>query len=101
MTEKNVLYKKKIFKDFYFSHHLSSSDLVVRLHLSLPLVTKMLNVLLEQHIIVDTGYAPSTGGRRPVLYSLRPDVFYVVAIAMDQLFTRMVIMDKQHRHVVG
>ena len=101
MAEKNVLYKKKIIKELYFSYNLSSSDISAKLNMSLPLVTKMLNVLLEEQTIVETGYAPSTGGRRPLLYSLRPDVFYVVAVAMDQLFTRMVIMDMRRRHVIG
>jgi predicted NBD/HSP70 family sugar kinase len=61
----------------------------------------MLNELMEEQVIVETGYAPSTGGRRPLTYSLRPDVFYVVAIAMDQLFTRIVIMDMQRRPVTA
>ncbi|MBN8854372.1 MAG: sugar kinase [Sphingobacteriales bacterium 50-39] len=99
MTEKNVLYKKRIIKELYFSNNSSCSDLSTRTHTSLPLVTKMLNELLEENVIVETGYAPSTGGRRPLLYSLRPDVFYVVAVAMDQYFTRMVIMDMQRRPV--
>ncbi len=101
MADKNVLYKKKIIKELYFSYNLSSSDICARLNMSLPVVTKMLNILMEEQTIVETGYAPSTGGRRPLLYSLRPDVFYVVAVAMDQLFTRMVIMDMRRRHVTG
>jgi predicted NBD/HSP70 family sugar kinase len=60
----------------------------------------MLNELLEENVIVETGYAPSTGGRRPLQYSLRPDIFYVVAVAMDQHFARMSIMDMQRRPVV-
>ena len=99
MTQKNVLYKKKIVKELYFAHHLSSSDLSARTHTSLPLITKMLNELLDENVIVETGYAPSTGGRRPLQYSLRPDVFYTVAVAMDQLFARIVIMDMQRKHV--
>lgn len=99
MTQKNVLYKKKIIKELYFAHNLSCSDIGSRIHTSIPLVTRMLNELIDEHVIVETGYAPSTGGRRPLLYSLRPDVFYIVAVAMDQLFTRIVIMDLQRRHV--
>jgi predicted NBD/HSP70 family sugar kinase len=34
-----------------------------------------------------------------LLYSLRPDVLYIVAVAMDQLYTRIVMMDMQRRHV--
>ena len=33
------------------------------------------------------------------MYSLRPDRMYTVAVAMDQLFTRIAIMDMQRRYV--
>ncbi|HEY4208945.1 MAG TPA: ROK family protein [Puia sp.] len=99
MTQKNVLYKKRIVTELYFSNNSSCADLSTRTHTSLPLVTKMLNELLEENVIVETGYAPSTGGRRPLQFSLRPDAFYVVAVAMDQQFTRLAIMDMQRRPV--
>jgi predicted NBD/HSP70 family sugar kinase len=99
MTDKIVLYKKRIIKELYFANNLSCSDLSARISVSLPLAAKMLNELMEENVIVETGYAPSTGGRRPLLYSLRSDVLYVIAVAMDQLFTRIVIMDMQRRHV--
>jgi len=101
MTKKNVLYKKRVIKELYFAQNLSSSDLSDRIRMSLPLVTKTLNALMEDQVIVETGYAPSTGGRRPLLYSLRSDVFFIVAVSMDQFFTRIVIMDMQRRHVTA
>jgi len=67
---KTILYKKKIIKELYFAHNLSCSDIGSRIHTSIPLVTRMLNELIEEGVIVETGYAPSTGGRRP-LTSLR------------------------------
>ena len=96
---KTILYKKRIIKELYFADTLSCSDLSLQTKKSLPLTTKMVNELIDEQFIVETGYAPSTGGRRPVMYSLRPDVLYVVAVAMDQLFTRVVIMDMQKKHV--
>jgi predicted NBD/HSP70 family sugar kinase len=96
---KTILYKKKIIKELYFAKTLSCSDLSLLTKKSLPLTTKMVNELIEEGYIIDTGYAPSTGGRRPLMYSLRPDVLYVVAVAMDQLVTRVVIMDMHMRKV--
>ncbi|HVS97148.1 MAG TPA: ROK family protein [Puia sp.] len=58
-----------------------------------------MNELIKDNDIVEIGYAPSTGGRRPQMYSLRADRMYTVAVAMDQLFTRIVIMDMQRRPV--
>jgi predicted NBD/HSP70 family sugar kinase len=96
---KTILYKRKIIKELYFANTLSCSDLSLQTKKSLPLTMKMVTELIKEQYIVETGYAPSTGGRRPLMYSLRPDVLYVVAVAMDQLFTRVVIMDMQNKHV--
>ncbi|MBN8856700.1 MAG: ROK family protein, partial [Sphingobacteriales bacterium] len=96
---KAILYKRQIIKELYFAKTLSCSDLSLLTKKSLPLTTKMVNELIDEGYIIETGYAPSTGGRRPLMYSLRPDVLYVVAVAMDQLFTRVVIMDMHMRNV--
>jgi glucokinase-like ROK family protein len=97
--KKNFLYKRKIIRELYFASNLSCTDLGLRIDTSLPLVTKMLNELIEESMVVETGYAPSTGGRRPLLYSLRSDALYIVAVAMDQLYTRIAIMDMKHRRI--
>jgi predicted NBD/HSP70 family sugar kinase len=99
MADKNALYKRRIIKELYFANDLSCADLSTRINTSLPLTTKMLNELMGENCIIETGYAPSTGGRKPLVYSLRPDTFYIVAVAMDQLFTRIVIVNMQRRHV--
>ena len=99
MREKSLLYKGRIIKQLYFASALSCSDLSAQIKTSLPLTTKMLNELIRDNDIMETGYAPSTGGRRPQMYSIRPDRMYTVAVAMDQLFTRIVIMDMHRRDV--
>jgi predicted NBD/HSP70 family sugar kinase len=52
-------------------------------------------------MVTETGYAASTGGRRPVMYSLKQDVMYVVSVAMDQLVTQIAILDMQNRNVTS
>lgn len=49
---------------------------------------------------METGYALSTGGRRPQMYSLKPDQVYVVSVAMDQLITRIALIDIDN-NIVG
>jgi predicted NBD/HSP70 family sugar kinase len=101
MHKKNLFYKNKIIKELYFSHTLSCSDLSAQIETSLPLTTKMLNDLVRDNDIVETGYAPSKGGRRPLMYAVRPDSKYTVAVAMDQLFTRIVIMDMHRQYATA
>ncbi len=99
MAEKSILYKKRILKQLYFYDTLSCADLSAQINLSLPITTKMVNELIEESHVLETGYAPSTGGRRPLMYSIKPDNKYIVAVAMDQFITRIVIFDMKNRNV--
>lgn len=101
MTEKNQLYRKKIVKHLYFSNMLSCADLSDKINKSLPVTTKMLGKLIEEGWVAETGFAASTGGRRAVMYSLKPDVLYVVSVAMDQLITRIAILNMQNTQVTA
>jgi predicted NBD/HSP70 family sugar kinase len=99
MSEKSIFYKKKIIKELYFAGNLSCLDISDRTSTSLPLATKMLGQLVEEKYVTPTGYAPSTGGRRAQSYSLRPESLYIVSVAMDQYFARIVIMDMHQKQV--
>jgi len=99
MEEKISSYKKRIIKELYFGRLLSCSDLSERIGKSVPLTARMLNVLIEEGLVVDKGFAASTGGRKPVMYALKPDIGYVVAVAMDQLITKIVLLDLDNRYV--
>lgn len=101
MTEKNQLYRKKVIKHLYFSNMLSCADLSDKIDKSLPVTTKMLGKLIEEGWVTETGFAASTGGRRAVMYSLKPDVLYVVSVAMDQLITRIAILNMQNTQVAA
>jgi len=99
MLKKQLSYRKSIVKHLYFSGPLSSGELSERVGKSLPLVTKVLNSLMEEGSVIDTGLAPSTGGRRRSMYSLKPDVMYIVSVAMDQFITRIAILDLHNKLV--
>ncbi len=91
--------KAEIFKELYFANMISCADLSEKIDKSLPHTTMLLNELIEKGFVVETGYAPSTGGRRPQMYSLKPDIMYVVSAAMDQFVTRIAIMDMRNNQV--
>lgn len=99
MGTKNSLYKKRILKELYFTPSLSCADLYVRINKSFPLITKLLSELMEEGLVIETGYAISTGGRRPLTYAIKEDVMYVVSVAMDQFVTRLAIMDMENKTI--
>ena len=96
---KQTAYKKNIIKHLYFDGPLSCADLGFLTDKSLPLTTKILNELIEDGSVKETGYATSTGGRRPQMYSLKSDLMYVVSVAMDQLITRIALIDMRNNLV--
>jgi predicted NBD/HSP70 family sugar kinase len=100
MPDKQTMHKRKIIKHLYFEGPLSCADLSLLIKRSIPLTARVLSELVEESYVIETGLASSTGGRRPQMYSVRRDLLYVVAVAMDQLITRMSLTD-MHNNRVG
>lgn len=89
MLKKQTVYKRNIVKHLYFNNELCCGDLCELTQKSIPLTTRVLSELVDENIVIETGFANSTGGRRPLMYSLKPDQMYVVAVSMDQLITKI------------
>jgi predicted NBD/HSP70 family sugar kinase len=90
--EKGQRLKADIIKRLYYNKTLSLTDLSKLTERSLPLVTNTVNSLITDKYIKKKGLAPSTGGRRPLMFLLNPTKQkYIIAVAMDQLITRLVI----------
>lgn len=82
-----------VLKELYFGGTTSCADLSNRLNKSIPSVTKAVNELVKRGVVENKGLSQSSGGRRPAGYSLTPGTKYIVAVAMDQLATRIMMTD--------
>ena len=86
--------RKEVIKQLYYSKMLTLTELSSLSHKSLPLITNAVSDLVKDGYVLEHGLAPSSGGRRPLTFSLNPQKqIYIIAVAMDQLVTRMVIYD--------
>ena len=84
--------RKAVIKLLYYRGALSLAELSMYTKKSIPSITHIINGLVKEGFAVEHGLAPSTGGRRPVKYRLNKKVKkYIVAVAMDQFITRVVI----------
>ena len=99
MLNKQASYKRNIEKHLYFERELSCAELCELTDKSQPLTVRILNELIEDGVVVENGLANSTGGRRPQMYSLKQDLKYIVSVAMDQLITRIAILDMHNNYV--
>jgi len=98
--KKIAAYKKEIVKELFFGGELSAAELSSLTHKSLPLVSKILGELIDDDYVIENGYAHSTGGRRPQMYSLKDGITYIVAVAMDQYITNIAIVNAKNQ-VIG
>ncbi len=98
-NKKNFTLYFEIIKQLYYGKTMSCADLSQIIDRSIPLVTKALNQLIVKDYVVEHGYAQSSGGRRPLLYAVKPDRINLVAVAMDQLSTRIVIVDLYNNYI--
>jgi len=90
---KSTPLKSLIIKHLYFDKGLSCAELSEILDKSLPSVSKAINELIEEGLVVEDGYARSSGGRRPLVYSIKADAMYMLTVAMDQFSTRIQLVD--------
>ena len=89
----------EIFKCLFYHKVLSSTEISAFTGKSIPYTTKVLNELIQAGFIEEKGLANSSGGRKPVNYSLVAETYYMVSVAMDQYTVQMVIIDFQGQFV--
>ncbi|HBW79587.1 MAG TPA: ROK family protein [Sphingobacterium sp.] len=93
--------EKEILKNLYFDSALSIAELVKKLAKSTPSITKIINRLLEEKIIVECGFAESTGGRRPLQFAINPALnFYIFTISTDQHFSTFTLTDLNQQTII-
>jgi predicted NBD/HSP70 family sugar kinase len=91
--------KNMIIKSLYFDKAMSCAELSELFDKSIPSIAKAVNELIDEGFVIEQGYAPSSGGRRPLMYAINASAMYILAIAMDQLATRIQLVDLQNRPV--
>jgi glucokinase-like ROK family protein len=90
---KSIHLKNMIIKCLYFDKAMSCAELSELFDKSIPSIAKAVNDLVDEGFVIEQGYAPSSGGRRPLMYAINASAMYVLAIAMDQLATRIQLVD--------
>ncbi|SDF05113.1 Sugar kinase of the NBD/HSP70 family, may contain an N-terminal HTH domain [Mucilaginibacter pineti] len=85
--------KNMIIKKLYFNKAMSCAGLSELFDKSIPSIAKAINELMHEGFVVEDGYAPSSGGRRPLMYSVKANAMYILAVALDQLTARIQLVD--------
>jgi len=83
--------KKRIIRLMYLHKALSIQELMINMNLSSPSVLSLLTELISEDFVEQIGSGDSSGGRKPKLYGLKPDSFFVLGIDIGLYSTRISI----------
>ena len=89
----NPKYTSLLLYHLYIHKIISLADLAGEVSKSLSLVTKAILEMVKTGWVEEAGYAESSGGRKPILYQLKPGAGYTIVMAMDQYVSRIMMMD--------
>lgn len=101
VEQKKFNQKKQIIKSIYFNGPLANSELASRLGLSTPKINSLLVELIADNLITDNGQGDSSGGRRPNMYGLAENGFYVAGITIDVHKTTISIFNSHNAEISG
>lgn len=98
---KKVAHKKQILRNLYFHGSLSNSELAKVIKLSTPKINSLLLELIEDGLVKELGRGDSSGGRRPNIYGLIENGFYVIGITININRTIISVFNSNNKEVIG
>ncbi len=101
VEQKKISHKKQILRILYFRGPLSNSELSKTIKLSTPKINSLLLELIRDGLIKELGPGDSSGGRRPNIYGLVENGFFVVGITININRTIISVFNSNNREVMG
>jgi len=94
---KNYINKIKIVKNLYLKGQNTAGEICNEVGISLPTVNSLLNDLIQSGEIIKDGRAESQGGRKPDLYRLSDDSFYILSVDINKYRIRICIYNSANQ----
>ena len=70
---------------------IAKNDLLLIANMTLSTLQRSIKPLLDKKLVIESAIGESTGGRRPALYDINPNVPYLIGIDISRSYTRFVI----------
>lgn len=84
---------KYIFSIIQRNGPMTKNELIDLTQIKLTTLNRELKTLFNEKIIIESDIAESTGGRKPSLYDVNQEEFYVVGIDISRTYTKIVIVN--------
>lgn len=99
IERKKYLQKLGIIKNLYFQGAKTNTEICEKFKISSPTSIRLLNQLIHEGLVMKKGRGKSVGGRKPDLYRLQEDCFYVLGIQLERFRFRIAIFDNHNNKV--
>lgn len=100
VERKKYLQKIKILRALFFEGAKTNTEICDKFRISSPTSIRLLSQLIEEGLVKKEGQGKSLGGRKPDLYRLQEDSFYILGIQLDRSKLRLVIYDNNNRTII-
>ena len=100
VERKKYLQKIKILRSLFFEGAKTNTDICDQFQISSPTSIRLLSQLIEEGLVKKEGQGKSVGGRKPDLYRLQEDSFYVLGIQLERSKLRLAIFDNNNKVIL-
>nr|WP_310189414.1 ROK family protein [Bacillus sp. 3255] len=84
---------KEIYERICRQTTISKTELLEQSGMTVSTLTRLLEELTSQGLILESGFGASTGGRRPILYEKNSAYAYVFGLEISRTLSRLVLVD--------
>ncbi|MDX5479867.1 ROK family protein [Fontibacter flavus] len=96
---KSFINKLKLIKNLYTKGSNTAGEMCSEVGISLPTVNSLLGDLMTSGEVIKHGRAESQGGRKPDLYKLADNSFYVISVDINKFRIRTAIYNSSNKAV--
>lgn len=96
---KSYINKLKLIKNLFTKGSNTAGEICNEVGISLPTVNSLLSDLMASGEVIKNGRAESQGGRKPDLYQLATDAFYILSVDINKFRIRVAIYDSANTAV--
>ncbi|EMS31611.1 Glucokinase [Mariniradius saccharolyticus AK6] len=96
---KSYINKLKLIKNLFTKGSNTAGEICNEVGISLPTVNSLLSDLMASGEVIKNGRAESQGGRKPDLYQLATDAFYILSVDINKFRVRVAIYDSANTAV--
>lgn len=94
MTDKSVItYKQLIYSQISAYGTLSKADILSMNKLTSSTLTRLLEDLVSEGLVLEDGLGPSNGGRKPILYRINRDYRYIFGLDISRFSSTLGLFD--------